>query len=186
MKIYTKGGDGGYTSLIGGERVPKYDVRVEAYGTVDELSAQIALLRDLLRTRNVTEFDADLVSVSGSLMQTEALMAVGRGGEGRVKELPAAAIESLEKRIDEISSLLPPIRPSPRPISAARYVAEPNGKPCVPRRSIPYPPPHSYSSTGSPTTSTYWGEGSPCSSAPKRHFGNPDPLSHPAFSPEPQ
>ena len=109
MKIYTKGGDGGYTSLIGGERVPKYDVRVEAYGTVDELSAQIALLRDLLRTRNVTEFDADLVSVSGSLMQTEALMAVGRGGEGRVKELPAAAIESLEKRIDEISSLLPPI-----------------------------------------------------------------------------
>ena len=44
MKIYTKGGDKGHTSLIGGERVPKYDCRVEAYGTVDELTAFAALL----------------------------------------------------------------------------------------------------------------------------------------------
>ena len=43
MKIYTKGGDKGHTSLIGGERVPKYDLRVEAYGTVDELSAHVAM-----------------------------------------------------------------------------------------------------------------------------------------------
>ena len=48
MKIYTKGGDQGSTSLIGGERVPKYDVRVEAYGSIDELSAQTAMLRDML------------------------------------------------------------------------------------------------------------------------------------------
>ena len=46
MKLYTKGGDKGYTSLIGGERVPKTDPRVEAYGTVDELTAHIALLAD--------------------------------------------------------------------------------------------------------------------------------------------
>ena len=49
MRIYTKQGDGGMTSLIGGERVFKTDERVEAYGTVDELSAFTAQLADLLR-----------------------------------------------------------------------------------------------------------------------------------------
>ena len=48
MKIYTKRGDNGTTSLIGGERVKKYDARVEAYGTVDELTAFVALLADKL------------------------------------------------------------------------------------------------------------------------------------------
>ena len=48
MKIYTKTGDGGTTALIGGERVAKYDPRVEAYGSVDELTAFIALLADKL------------------------------------------------------------------------------------------------------------------------------------------
>ena len=49
MKVYTKTGDKGMTSLIGGERVFKTDSRVEAYGTVDELSAFMALLTDRLR-----------------------------------------------------------------------------------------------------------------------------------------
>ena len=49
MKVYTKTGDRGQTSLIGGERVSKTDERVEAYGTVDELSAFAALLTDELR-----------------------------------------------------------------------------------------------------------------------------------------
>ena len=48
MKIYTKTGDDGTTSLIGGERVKKYDLRVEAYGSVDELTAFLALLADKL------------------------------------------------------------------------------------------------------------------------------------------
>ena len=48
MKIYTKTGDAGTTSLIGGERVSKCDPRVEAYGTVDELMAFVALLTDTL------------------------------------------------------------------------------------------------------------------------------------------
>ena len=48
MKIYTKTGDKGTTSLIGGERVSKTDLRVEAYGTVDELTAFLALLADTL------------------------------------------------------------------------------------------------------------------------------------------
>ena len=48
MKLYTKGGDKGKTSLIGGQRVAKNDIRVEAYGTVDELTAHIALFADRL------------------------------------------------------------------------------------------------------------------------------------------
>ena len=46
FKIYTKGGDKGNTSLLGGTRVPKYHDRIEAYGTIDELSAFVGMLRD--------------------------------------------------------------------------------------------------------------------------------------------
>ena len=46
MKIYTKTGDKGYTSLIGGTRVPKHHIRIEAYGTVDELNSYIGLIKD--------------------------------------------------------------------------------------------------------------------------------------------
>ena len=46
MKIYTKTGDKGYTSLIGGTRVPKHHLRIESYGTVDELNSYIGLIRD--------------------------------------------------------------------------------------------------------------------------------------------
>jgi len=46
MKIYTKTGDKGETSLLGGTRVPKYHLRIEAYGTIDELNSNIGLIRD--------------------------------------------------------------------------------------------------------------------------------------------
>jgi cob(I)alamin adenosyltransferase len=46
MKIYTKKGDGGTTQLIGGKRIPKHDLRIESYGTVDELNSYVGLLRD--------------------------------------------------------------------------------------------------------------------------------------------
>ena len=46
FKIYTKGGDKGTTSLMGGSRVPKYDDRIEAYGTLDELNSFLGLVRD--------------------------------------------------------------------------------------------------------------------------------------------
>ena len=51
MPLYTKTGDKGTTSLVGGTRVDKFDARVEAYGTVDELQAQMALLGDMLSER---------------------------------------------------------------------------------------------------------------------------------------
>lgn len=110
MKLYTKGGDQGSTSLIGGERVSKCDSRVEAYGTIDELSAQIAMLRDMLAKNGIKEFSGDLVAILRTLMAIEALMAVGRGAEGKVKDIPEADIKTLETRIDEISSTLPPLK----------------------------------------------------------------------------
>lgn len=109
MNIYTKGGDMGTTSLIGGERVSKYDERVEAYGTIDELSAQMGMLRDMLTEIGITEFDSDLISILRKLMNIESLMAIGQGGEGKVKDILAADIEYLESRIDEISATLPSI-----------------------------------------------------------------------------
>ncbi len=109
MKIYTKGGDQGHTSLIGGERVPKYDLRVEAYGTVDELSAHVAMLRDMLTLHGITEFDTDLIEILRILMSVEALMAIGKDGNDKVKDTTAPAISALETRIDEISALLHPI-----------------------------------------------------------------------------
>ena len=56
MKIYTKSGDKGETSLLGGDRVKKYDLRIEAYGTADELNSWIGLLKDQSIDPNYKEF----------------------------------------------------------------------------------------------------------------------------------
>ncbi len=120
MKVYTKTGDGGTTSLIGGERVSKADVRVEAYGTVDELAAQLALLADMMRAER--GFDGTVTAieqVQKELMVVEALLATGRGGrnadggtgyaESKVAPLPADAIARIESEIDDMSEGLPPL-----------------------------------------------------------------------------
>lgn len=109
MKIYTKGGDKGRTSLIGGERVSKFDTRVEAYGTIDELSAQVAMLRDMLGGVSIAEFDEDLIEILRTLMSVESVLAVGKGGDDKVPGIPSAKIEWLEGRIDDINSTLPEI-----------------------------------------------------------------------------
>ena len=112
MKLYTKGGDKGYTSLIGGERVPKTDPRVEAYGTVDELTAHIALLADRLvaRSAELSEcFIPDLKRINSALMTVEALLAVGKGGEDKVTKLKGNATSTLEAYIDQMQAQLPAI-----------------------------------------------------------------------------
>jgi cob(I)alamin adenosyltransferase len=107
MKVYTKTGDKGITSLIGGERVSKTDPRVEAYGTVDELSAHIALLGDMMRTDGGFEDEvAEIERVQIDLMTVEALLAVGRGGEGKVKPLGAEPVHRLENSIDRMEEWL--------------------------------------------------------------------------------
>lgn len=110
MKIYTKSGDAGMTSLIGGERVMKYDPRVEAYGTVDELTAFIALLADELRDDSRAEdVIADLERIESVLMTVEALLAVGYGGDGKVAPIEECRVEALEQAIDAMQSEIPPI-----------------------------------------------------------------------------
>lgn len=110
MKVYTKTGDRGMTSLIGGERVFKTDSRVEAYGTVDELAAFVALLSDHLRgDAGLAEPNEDLKRILSRLMTVEALLAVGEAGSPHVQPLSPDAVEALEQRIDAMQEALPPI-----------------------------------------------------------------------------
>lgn len=110
MKIYTRSGDTGTTSLVGGERVAKCDLRVEAYGTVDELMAQVALLCDRMRMEErVADYCPLLERINSRLMTVSALLAVGPGGEGKVGGLPAGACAELEEAIDAMQAQLPAI-----------------------------------------------------------------------------
>ncbi len=112
MKVYTKTGDKGLTSLIGGERVAKCDCRVEAYGTVDELSAFVALLADTLRDAEGPEgVVGELHTILSRMMTVEALLACGEEwdaqGGGKVAPLPEEAVTWLEERIDAMQAALP-------------------------------------------------------------------------------
>ena len=127
MKIYTKSGDGGTTALVGGERVSKADLRVEAYGTVDELAAHIALLCDMMREKGGFEaIVAGVGKIQKDLMVVEAMLATGRGGEGKMEPLSEHAIARLESEIDEMGRELPPIRgftlPGGHPIVSQSHV----------------------------------------------------------------
>lgn len=109
-KVYTRTGDKGTTSLVGGERVSKIDERVEAYGTVDELGSFTACLSDRLRTdEGAAEYLADLDRIASQLMSVAALLAVGRGGKGKLPDIRPEAIGYLEQRIDAMQAHLEPI-----------------------------------------------------------------------------
>lgn len=110
MKVYTKGGDKGLTSLIGGERVYKTDERVEAYGTVDELTAFVALLADKLCGDDRFAGHVDMLRrIESQLMTVEALLAVGEGGAGKVARLEDDVTIELERSIDSMQDGLPAI-----------------------------------------------------------------------------
>ncbi len=107
MKVYTKTGDKGTTALIGGRRVPKSDLRIEAYGTVDELNSYIGLLRD----QKVDEGDKTLfIEIQDRLFTLGAELATDPNK--KLKRLPViivSDIEKLEKEMDIISENLPPL-----------------------------------------------------------------------------
>lgn len=108
MKIYTKTGDTGTTALFGGKRVSKSDLRIETYGTVDELNAYIGLLRDQsinsIRKEVLVEIQDRLFTI-GSLLATEP-------GNNKVKipVLKEEDVAFLEKQIDSMEEALPPMR----------------------------------------------------------------------------
>ena len=110
MRVYTKTGDKGMTSLIGGERVFKCDERVEAYGSVDELSAFVALLTDRLRPdAALASHVEELNRILSRLMTVEALLATGEGGRDKMAPLAPECVAWLEACIDTMQAALPPI-----------------------------------------------------------------------------
>lgn len=111
MKIYTKTGDKGVTSLIGGERVGKDDPRVEAYGTADELAAVIACLRDRMDVSDphLGELSDDLMSILNTLMRVQAALAAAPDMQDSFR-VGEEDIRHLESRIDRIYETLPPVR----------------------------------------------------------------------------
>ena len=106
MKIYTKTGDHGQTSLIGGKRVAKNHPRIEAYGTVDELMAHTALLMDML----TDECDKDfLLCVLEKLMTASSELAAEGGVTPKIPKIIANDVALLEHRIDEMNGGLEPM-----------------------------------------------------------------------------
>lgn len=111
MKIYTKTGDKGTTSLAGGTRVGKDDLRVEAYGCVDELSAFLGYLRDHFDSEETAldEYNDDIRIILNTLMSVEALLASCGSEEYKLSDITENEIRYLENRIDYISSQLVPV-----------------------------------------------------------------------------
>jgi cob(I)alamin adenosyltransferase len=108
MKIYTKTGDQGTTSLFGGKRVSKADLRIETYGTVDELNSYIGLLRDqeVNKSREKT-----LLSIQDRLFTIGSILAVEPGNtKVKVPSLSEEDVTFLEKEIDDIDKGLEPMR----------------------------------------------------------------------------
>lgn len=105
MKIYTKTGDKGTTALLGGARVPKSHVRIEAYGTVDELNSYIGLLRDQEVNLGRKEL---LKTIQDRLFTLGAELATEPGKDKVVKpDLFETDIELLEKEMDKMDEALP-------------------------------------------------------------------------------
>lgn len=109
IKIYTKTGDKGSTSLIGGTKVPKSDIRIETYGTVDELNSWIGLINDQLNDdtlRNELKEIQDRLFTIGSSLATDA----GKEPKMKLPDLNPTDVELLEKRIDAMTAELPPMK----------------------------------------------------------------------------
>ncbi|MEO0337103.1 MAG: cob(I)yrinic acid a,c-diamide adenosyltransferase [Pseudomonadota bacterium] len=112
MKIYTKTGDQGETSLIGGARVKKFDPRLEAYGTVDELNSHIGVLRsDLSQQPGLIEVDRFLHRVQHQLFKIGSQLAC-EDEEMREKlpKLESEVVQEIESEIDRLESELPELK----------------------------------------------------------------------------
>lgn len=108
MKIYTKTGDKGETSLIGGTRVPKNHIRIETYGTIDELNSWIGLVRD----QKINEsYISLLLEIQDRLFTIGSLLASDRENpKMKLPEISENDILLLEKAIDEMDNVLEPMK----------------------------------------------------------------------------
>ncbi|HMT29369.1 MAG TPA: cob(I)yrinic acid a,c-diamide adenosyltransferase [Bacteroidia bacterium] len=131
MKIYTKTGDTGKTSLIGGTRVPKHHLRIETYGTVDELNSYIGMIKDLLddsRSGEVLKEIQDRLFTIGSMLASDP-----EKSRMKLPDLLETDIFLLEKEIDRMNETLPELKsfilPGGHPNSSWCHLAR-----CVCRR----------------------------------------------------
>lgn len=112
MKIYTKTGDKGTTALFGGTRVAKHHIRIESYGTVDELNSYIGLLRDQKpdeHTRKILLIIQDKLFTIGSMLATDPKKAKLKSGKDRldIPKIKKIDIELLEQEMDSMNDDLP-------------------------------------------------------------------------------
>jgi cob(I)alamin adenosyltransferase len=108
MKIYTKTGDKGFTSLIGGTRVAKHHLRIESYGTVDELNSYIGLIRD----QDITAHDKEILKQIQDRLFTigSSLASDPERSKMVIPDLHMADVELLEQEMDTMNEQLPELR----------------------------------------------------------------------------
>jgi cob(I)alamin adenosyltransferase len=109
-KIYTKTGDNGTTSLFGGTKVPKSHLRIEAYGTVDELNSFIGLLRDHLAPPAFAPTRDTLLEIQDRLLTIGSLLATEKQTKYTLPGLTPDDIKNLENAIDAMDAVLPPLK----------------------------------------------------------------------------
>jgi cob(I)alamin adenosyltransferase len=137
MKIYTKTGDNGTTALYGGTRVLKNDLRIEAYGTVDELNSYLGLIRDQKEAAKDREF---LIEIQknlfhiGAILATPPEKAVLKNGKQRLDVTKMTSEQRLEKAMDKMNEDLPEmthfVLPGGQPVVSYCHIAR-----CVCRRA---------------------------------------------------
>ena len=132
MKIYTKKGDEGTTSLFGGTRLPKHHIRIESYGSVDELNSYIGLVRDQLQDTSVR---TELKSIQETLFTIGSHLAADPSKENLwLPEIKPTEVTLLEEGIDRMQETLEPLKnfilPGGHPVVSYCHVAR-----CVCRRA---------------------------------------------------
>jgi len=132
MKLYTKTGDNGKTSLIGGNRVYKFDNRIESYGTIDELISYIGLIRDKIKNKKDKEL---LILIQDRLMTCASIMATDCDNcKNKIPKIYEEDIVLLENEIDKIENIVQPLQsfilPGGHPIISNCHIAR-----CICRRA---------------------------------------------------
>lgn len=109
MKIYTKTGDKGKTSLIGGTKVSKSHLRIETYGTVDELNSWLGLVNDYMTEPDLKVFNKyiqDRLFTIGASLATDP----DKGTKMKIPDLHEADVKLLEDKMDEMDKVLPEMK----------------------------------------------------------------------------
>jgi len=182
-RIYTRTGDDGTTALGSGERRPKYDLRIAAYGTVDETNAAIGVVR--LHLADAPELDRMMGLIQNDLFDLGADLAVPqRDGKAERLRVVASQVERIERDIDRLNERLAPLTSfilpggtpaaaylhlSPAPYVAGRNVSWWNSPPIRPSRSATPP----YSMSTACRISCSWPAAPSTTTAPETCFGCP-------------